>query len=70
MIRKEPDIYDEPKVLTFPGMTVRVYKPILTTEERERRMQQIYKAAAALLMSQERTKQAKRTERKMNCERI
>ena len=46
---KAKDIYDEPKILTYPNMTVRVYSPILSDEEREARMKQIRKAAEALL---------------------
>ncbi len=50
----EPDTYGEPKIMKFPGMIARVYRPILPPEERERRMKEIRKAAAALLESQER----------------
>ncbi len=50
----EPDTYGEPKIMKFPGMIARVYSPILPPEERERRMKEIRKAAAALLESQER----------------
>ena len=48
------DVYGEPRIFNFPGMTVRVYQPILTDEERARRMKEIEKAAAALLIEQER----------------
>jgi hypothetical protein len=41
--------YQEPKTITFPGMTVRVYRPILTAEERARRMAQLHNQAAQLL---------------------
>lgn len=43
------DTYKEVKVFTFPGVVARVHIPDLTTEERERRMQSIYDAAARLL---------------------
>lgn len=46
------DVYGEPTIFKFPGMTVRVYRPILTDEERARRMEEIKKAAAALFMAQ------------------
>lgn len=46
---KTQDIYEEPKTITYPNMTVRVYSPILSDEERAARMKQIYKAAEALL---------------------
>ena len=48
---KEQDVYGEPQILKFPGMTVRVYRPILTDEERARRMKEIEKAAAALIIA-------------------
>lgn len=43
------DTYKEPKTIEFPGMTVRVYIPVLTQEERARRMKTIHKTAADLL---------------------
>jgi hypothetical protein len=46
---KKEDTYVLKKVIEFPGMTARIYSPVLTEEEQARRMQQIYKAAAALL---------------------
>lgn len=47
------DIYEaEPMVFTSPGFIVRVWRPILTDEERTRRMKQIHDAAARLLKSQ------------------
>lgn len=46
---KEKDTYNEPKTFELPGAVVKVYSPILTEEERKRRMAQIAKSAAALL---------------------
>jgi ribosome recycling factor len=43
------DTYKEVRVITFPGMIARVHIPDLTTEERSRRMKDIYKAAEKLL---------------------
>ena len=43
------DEYKEAQRITFPGMTVRVYRPVLTEEERARRMKSICKQAANLL---------------------
>ena len=37
------------KTFEFPGMVARVFSPILTDEERERRMKAIHDAAANLL---------------------
>ena len=47
----------EPEILHLDNCTVRVFRPILTDEERERRMEKIKQAAAELLMSVERNKQ-------------
>lgn len=52
----QQDVYGEPTILNYPGMTVRVYRPILTDEERARRMKRIEQAAAALLIEQEKAK--------------
>ena len=41
----------EMKIMEFPNATVRVYRPILTEEERARRMKLIESAAIDLLMS-------------------
>ncbi len=41
--------YSEPKTITYPGIVARVYSPILTEEERQRRMSQITKSAERLL---------------------
>ena len=43
------DTYSEAKVMTYPGIVARVYSPILTDEERQRRMAQIAKSAERLL---------------------
>lgn len=53
---RSQDVYSEPKIFKFPGWTIRVYRPILTDEERARRMKVIEEAAAALLISEEKLK--------------
>lgn len=60
MKSQSQDVYGEPRVFKFPGMTVRVYQPILTDEERARRMKIIEAAAAAVLIEQEKLKIRKR----------
>lgn len=45
------DTYMEPTVIKKPNATIRVYRPILTEEERKRRMARINDAAIALLRS-------------------
>lgn len=45
------DTYKEVRVFEYPNMTVRVFIPDLTEEERARRMKRIEKAAIELLKS-------------------
>lgn len=51
MAGKSKDEYMEPIVYRDAGAIIRVYRPILTEEERERRMKRLHDAAAALLKS-------------------
>ena len=51
---KQQDTYAEPKTFTYPGIVAKVYSPILTEEERQRRMAQIAKSAERLLTTKER----------------
>ena len=46
---KEKDKYSEPKIFTYPNIIARVYSPILTDEERAKRMAEIAKSAERLL---------------------
>lgn len=46
---KKPDVYGDPIVLHLDNAVVTVYRPILTPEERERRMKIIHDAAADVL---------------------
>lgn len=44
--------YQEPIIINFPdGGTATVYRPILTEEERKRRMAEIERCAAELIVS-------------------
>ena len=52
-MKKCQDVYMEPEILHLDNCTVRVFSPILTEEEKERRMERIKKAAADLIMSVE-----------------
>ena len=45
----QEDKYQDPIIITFPDMVARVYRPILTEEERTRRMRVIHNQAANLL---------------------
>lgn len=46
---KQQDQYSEPKNFTYPNIVAKVYSPILTDEERKRRMERIAKSAERLL---------------------
>ena len=48
MLSQEDKYYD-PIIITYPDMVARVYRPILTEEERARRMKIIHDQAANLL---------------------
>jgi hypothetical protein len=52
----QEDKYYDPIIITFPNMVARVYRPILTEEERARRLKAIHNQAANLLMK-ERTRE-------------
>lgn len=52
--QNKPDEYYPPKIMHMPGCIATVYRPILTPEERERRMKKIYESAASLIESHER----------------
>ena len=45
------DVYGEPTIIKVGNNVARVYSPILTDEERERRMERIKKAAVELVLS-------------------
>ena len=51
MLKKE-DVYGEPEIIKKGNITARVYSPILTDEERNRRMEQIKQAAVRLVLSE------------------
>lgn len=48
---KAQDVYKEPYTLIINGATVRVFRPELSPQERERRMKRIHDSAAELLKS-------------------
>ena len=47
------DVYGEPIVITVNNNVAKFYSPILTDEERERRMERIKQAAVRLVLSVE-----------------
>ena len=50
------DVYGEPEIIEHKNIIAKVYSPILTDEERERRREIIKRAAVRLVLSQEDTK--------------
>lgn len=58
-MKKCQDVYMEPEVYHHNNCIVRVYRPILAEEERARRMEEIKKAAVALVIEAERNKARK-----------
>ena len=55
-MKKSQDIYMEPEVFRSDNCTVKVYRPILSEEERERRMEQIKKAMIDFYIAVEKSK--------------
>lgn len=53
------DVYTEPEVYHYNNCTVRIYRPILTEEERARRMEGIKKATVDLIIATEKSKAKK-----------
>lgn len=45
------DIYGEPEIITYKNIIARVYSPILTEEERKKRMERIKQATIRLVLS-------------------
>lgn len=50
------DVFNEPVLIEMPNVVIRSYRPILTEEERKKRMKAIHDAAADLLKDVERKK--------------
>ena len=51
------DVYGEPVIITKGNITARVYTPILTEDEYNRRMEKIKQATIRLLLSKEKGKE-------------
>lgn len=58
-MKKSQDTYMESEVYHYNNCTVRVFRPILTEEERARRMEAIKKAAVDLVIATEKSKAKK-----------
>ena len=50
-MKQVQDRYQEPQTMIFPGVIVKVHRPVLDEEERERRMERIRKAAERVLIA-------------------
>lgn len=50
---RNKDVYGEPTIIRKGNITARVYSPILTEEERNRRMEKIKQAAIRLVLAAE-----------------
>ena len=50
MAKRTMDTYGEPEIITHGNITARVYSPILTDEERARRMELIKQAAVRIVL--------------------
>ena len=50
------DVYGEPEIIRKNNIVATVYSPILTEEERERRMERIKQACVRLVLSAESVK--------------
>ena len=56
---RNEDVYGEPTIMRRGNIVARLYTPILTDEERERRMNLIKQAAVRLVLNAEKTKEGK-----------
>jgi hypothetical protein len=50
------DVYGEPEIVKYKNIVATIYRPILTDEERARRMERIKQAAVRLVLSPIETK--------------
>lgn len=50
------DIYGEPEIIKYKNIIAKVYSPILTEEEKERRMTAMRKASVSMVLSKGKTK--------------
>ena len=50
------DTYGEPEIIQGDNIVANVYSPILTAEERERRMERIKQASIRLVLSEKKRK--------------
>ncbi len=58
------DVYGEPEIIKGNNIVAKVYSPILSDEEREKRMERIKQASIRLVLSQEKRKDRKDEQQK------
>lgn len=51
------DIYGEPTIIEIDNIIVKVCSPILTNDERDRRMERIKQACVSLVLAEERVRE-------------
>lgn len=51
------DTYGEPEIITEGNIVAKIYRPILTDEERARRMERIKQAAVRIVLSEKKRKE-------------
>lgn len=51
------DVYMEPEIFRYDNCVIRVHRPILSDEERKRRIEQIKRAAISLITEAEKNKE-------------
>ena len=50
------DIYGEPEIIKYKNIIAKVYSPIITEEEKERRLAAMRKASVSMVLSKGKTK--------------
>lgn len=58
------DVYGEPEIIKVNNVVAKVFSPIISDEERERRMERIKQASIRLVLSQEKGKDSKNEQQK------
>ena len=64
--KKCQDVYGEPKIFYYLNAVVKMYRPILTEEERKRCMERIKQAAIRLILSTEENKRKNNQNQQFN----
>lgn len=68
--KKTQDTYGEPVIMQIGNCTARVYHPILTEEERERRMNALKKGCSRFMLAWEESRQKAKKEEEQKKEEL